>query len=97
MLNRGYSDREITPTISETVSTNRKTALNKPKSETKKVPTVMVTKFNPCIKGLKRRIMKYWKDMQSDPKCKEIFKSEPIVAYSKHRNIGEIIIRARIS
>ena len=97
LLNRGYSDREITPTISETVSTNRKTALNKPKSETKKVPTVMVTKFNPYIKGLKRRIMKYWKDMQSDPKCKEIFKSEPIVAYSKHRNIGETIIRARLS
>ena len=57
----------------------------------------MVTKFNPCIKGLKRRILKYWKDLQSDKKCKEIFKSEPIVAYQKHRNIGEIIIRARLS
>ncbi len=56
----------------------------------------MVTKYNPRIKGLKGRILKYWNEMKTDTRCKEIFTSEPIIAYSKDKSIGDMIIRSRL-
>ena len=47
---RGYKQSEIEPIIQETISANRKDLLRKPKKKNnnKAVPTVLVTKFNPC-------------------------------------------------
>ncbi|KAK3109108.1 hypothetical protein FSP39_023246 [Pinctada imbricata] len=97
LLNRGYSETEINPIITETKLLARSKALEKQRNK-RAIPTplVMVTKYNPCVKGLKRRLLKYWKDLKSDSDCNQIFDSEPMVAYSKHKNIGDLIIRARL-
>ena len=97
LINRGYSEAEINPIITETKQTDRCEALEKHRNK-QAIPTplVMVTKYNPCVKGLKKRLLKYWNGLKSDSDCKIIFDSEPIVAYSKHKNIGDMIIRARL-
>lgn len=53
---RGYSPQEIDPIIKETTNTNRtKLILNKTPKQVLRNPTVLVTKFNPCLKGLKKQ------------------------------------------
>lgn len=57
---------------------------------------VMVTKYNPSIRGLRKRILKYLNEIKSDPRCNAIFTTDPIIAYSKHKNIGNMIMGARL-
>lgn len=95
---RGYKQSEIEPIMQETLSANRMDLLNKQKKKNNKkaVPNVLVTKFNPCIKGLRKRLMKYWDNIQHDEVCKKLFTTPPMVAYSKHKNIGDLIIRSKL-
>ena len=64
--------------------------------EKQRQPNVMITKYNPYVKGLKKRLLKHWNILQTDTICKELFIDEPIIAYSKHKNIGEMIIKSRL-
>lgn len=94
---RGYSTSEIDPTIEETINTNRSKLIIKHNTEQPlRNPTVLVTKFNPCVKGLKKRILKYWNTILRNPECKTVLNSQPIIAYSKHKNIGDKIIRSHL-
>ena len=94
---RGYSDKEIDPIILEIGTTNRENFLHKKTQKSKqRKPNVMITKYNPHIKGIKKRILKHWKLLQNDHICKEIFVSEPIIAYSKHKSIGDLITHSRL-
>lgn len=78
---------EIEPIVQETISANRMGLLNKQKKKTikKAVPKVLVTKFNPCIKGLRIRRMIYWDNIQHDEICKKtLLITPPMVACSNH-------------
>ena len=93
---RGYSDIEIDPIIEQTKTIKRTTIVHDIKTKSKpKLPTVMVTKYNPCIKGLKKRLLKYWNEMKAKPDCTNIFYTEPIVSFSKHKSIGDMIIKSK--
>ena len=93
LTKRGYSIFEIQPIVHEISTTDRnellKRQINKRKSKT--IPNVMVTKYDPRIKGIKKRLIKYWPSVLKDETCRKIFKTEPIIAYSKHKNIGDIV------
>ena len=95
---RGYEHSEIEPIMQEIIATNRTDFLQKPKNkkEKKTLPNVMITKFNPCIKGLKKRLLKYWNYIQQDVVCRDLFITPPMVAYSKHKNIGDLIIISKL-
>lgn len=53
----------------------------------------MVTKYNPRIKGIK---IPHLKILERNENIHEIFTSEPIIAYSKDKSIGDVIIRSRL-
>ena len=99
LTKRGYSKHEIKPIIEETLSLDRQNLLqsNRNKSNTKSIPNVLVTKYDPRIKGLKNRIMKHWKSLQNDDYCKMVFKSDPIIGFSKHKNIGDMITNSTLT
>lgn len=57
----------------------------------------MITNYNPRIKGFKKCILRYWKEIKPDTRCKEILTSEPIInAYCKDKSIGDMTIRSRL-
>ena len=58
--------------MQETLSANRMDLLNKQKKKnTKKaIPNVFGDQIKPCIKGLRKRLMKYWDNIQHDEVCK---------------------------
>ena len=92
LLKRGYSLYEIQPIIQKFFHINRKELLKIDKCiRPKQHPNVMVTKFDPRIKHLKKDLTKYWHKLIKDDRCKLIFQTEPMVAYSKHKNIGDIV------
>lgn len=65
------------------------------KNNKKVVPDVLVTNCNPCLKGLRKRIIKYWDKTQITKYAKKkIFTTFQMVAYSKYRNIGYLILRS---
>lgn len=93
---RGYSATEIDPVIMEITNTTRELLLHKSNKQKHHQPNVMIIKYNPSLKGLRGRILKYWNKMTTDPICRDLFKSEPIIAYSKHKNVGDILIRSKL-
>lgn len=44
----------------------------KKKNNKKAVPNGLLTKFNPCIEGLRKRLLKYWDNIQHDDVYKKI-------------------------
>jgi hypothetical protein len=56
----------------------------------------MGSKFNPRLKRIKKSILKYWNLLKFNETCKKIFQQKPIVAYKKHKNLGEILSCAKI-
>ena len=56
----------------------------------------MGSKFNPRLKRIKKSILKYWNLLKFNETCKTIFQQKPIVAYRKHKNLGEILTCAKI-
>ena len=89
---RGYKLSEINEIIQQTAHLNRIDLL-KDKKVIKRKATVMVTKFNPAIKQLKRILLKHWHILKQNKRCSEIFKSEPIIAYSRNKNLQELLTK----
>ena len=97
LIQRGYHENEILPIMQEVSRKNRtallKPGLKSPKNDT----TILVTKFDPRIKGIKKRILKNWKLISDDLFLKTIFKSAPMIAYEKHKNLSEILTSSKMN
>lgn len=91
LIQRGYHEHEILPIIQEVLHKNRTEFLQPGLKKPKKDTTILVTKFDPRIKGIKKRILKHWKLISDDLFLKTIFKSAPMIAYEKHKNLSEIL------
>ena len=60
------------------------------------IPLVFITAYNPCIKNIKRKLMKYWHILKRDAECRQIFREMPIVAYCKHKNLSNMLTSAKM-
>ena len=69
---KGYSDSEIHSRIRKTFSSQRELTLQKLNHiSVNQTPLVKDTKYNPYVKGIKKKILKYRIDMTDDFSCKE--------------------------
>lgn len=97
LIKRGYESNEIEKSINSAVENDRMVALkNSGKKENRNIPLVFITAYNPCIKNVKRKLMKYWHILKRDAECRQIFRDMPIVAYCKHKNLSDMLISAKI-
>ena len=95
LLDRGYDNAEIDDRITDALSIDRTDLLQQNKSKEKQsIPLVLITKYNPYIRKIKKRIMKHWHFLQFDEV--QIFNTAPIVAYSKHKSIGDMLSRSKL-
>ena len=92
LLDRNYPSDEIDTAIHEALCLNREDLL-RDKNRDKPKAHVFVTKFNPAIKQLKRKLTKHWHLLQENNDNASIFNQKPIVAYKRHKNLQEIINR----
>ena len=56
----------------------------------------MIITFNPYISGLRKRLLKYWNYTKQEEVFIDLSTTPPMIAYSKHKNIGDLIIRASL-
>ena len=97
LISRGYSKSEIDSSMSTVLSKQRSNFLmHKENKNNKNIPLVMGTRYNPRLKKIKSHILKYWNLLSFDETCREIFREKPIIAYKKHKNLGEILTSARV-
>lgn len=83
---RHYSASKIDPVITQITNIKRELSLQKSSKQKHHQTNVMITKYNGSFKGLRRRMLKYWNKIITDTICRDCFKSEPIIAYSKQNN-----------
>jgi hypothetical protein len=95
LIKRGYSELEIDDNINQALSNNRAEFLNKKsKKHIKEIPLVLSTKYKPCIGKIKH---KHWQSLNHNEICRDIFTKEPIIAYTKHRHLGDILTSSKIN
>ena len=67
---RDYSDYEINQNIRVVLDNYDRDALLSDKNKTQGIPLVFVTKYNPGIRKIKQKLVKYWHILQRD---KDVF------------------------
>lgn len=98
LIKRGYDSNEIEKTITSAVeNSDRVVALkNSGIKKNQNIPLVFITAYNPCIKNIKKKLMKYWHILKRDAECRQIFREMPIVAYCKHKNLSDMLTSAKM-
>lgn len=94
LLQRGYKDREINENIQHGTSKDRKELLRFTPKNINGIPLVYITKYHFAIRGLGKILRKYFKKILKNEKCKRIFTSPPMIAYSRHKNLKDILTRS---
>lgn len=92
LLNRNYTSEEIDTAIHEALSFNREELLGE-NNRNKSKAHVFITRYNPAVKQLKRKLIKHWHMLKDNNDTAGLFNNEPIVAYKRHRNLQEITKR----
>ena len=90
LIQRGYKSTEIDEIIQNTIHLNRKDLLQDNRRGNDKT-IVLVTKFNPAIKKLKKILLKHWQVLQSNKRCKQIFNRLPMIAYKRGKNLQDLL------
>ena len=77
LIKRGYDENEVQDLINDVLNhCNRTDALNNSgKKEDNDIPLVLITAYNPCIRNLKSKLLKYWHILRRDEECKKSFQT----------------------
>ncbi|XP_069102132.1 uncharacterized protein [Argopecten irradians] len=95
---RGYSIKEIETSINTSLSTCRQKLLDSNHTDRHmNVPLVMITKYNPDSRKIRRIITKHWHLITQSTECSEIFPKPPMVSYRKNKNLSEYLTSSTIS
>ena len=97
MLKRGYSVNIIDSAIDKARNIPRVKALKKvSKSKKSKGPVFAIT-YDTRLPPIGSIEAKHWRSMTAkDSYLADVFKRPPLVAYKRHRNIRQYIIRAKV-
>ena len=97
LLARSYQEQLIDRAINKARSIPRNVALRKVKKKKTSDRPVFVMKFDPRLPNISNIQSRHWRAMVSqDQYLKDCFKTPPLIAYKKQRNIREHLIRAKV-
>lgn len=97
LLNRGYTEKYITPIISNALKQTRQGTLAYRKTKNKMAPPlVLATRYNPVFKKLGKCIRKHWNIINENTEVHELFPRPPIIAYKRHKNLREYLTSAKL-
>lgn len=97
LLQRGYSEKDINPIITNALHKERKDCLRyKLKNKRAMPPLVLATKFNPSFNGLNKAIKKHWHLIEQNDSTKTMFPKPPIIAYKRHKNFKDLLTSSKL-
>ncbi|XP_061170257.1 uncharacterized protein LOC133179540 [Saccostrea echinata] len=93
LLKRGYDKIEIKSNMQNVLAnySREKTLQSKSSIRKRGIPLVFVTKYNPCIRHSKRKLIKYWHILAKDEDCQKVFSELSIGSYKRKKNLGYIL------
>ncbi|CAG2252397.1 unnamed protein product [Mytilus edulis] len=91
---RGYKDLEILRNCESALNIERPELLRFKQESDKQIPLVFVTKYHFSLGNINKALRKHYKKLVRNAKCRELFPKPPMVAYSRHRNLKEILTRS---
>ena len=93
---RGYNEKDLA--ILRNKSETRVEPYERTKTTKKEIPLVFTLPYHPHIKhlALKRALQKHWNLINGNEFLNELFPTKPIIAYKRHKNIKDNIVRSRI-
>ena len=99
LLARGYTKSEVQSCLSDISYRRRKYFLEDVPKNTKEIPLVFCTHYHPQRSNakIKKALLNNWHYISSNPKLCTIFPCPPILALRRTKNLGERLIRAKIT
>ena len=96
---RGYTESEVQSCLADTSYNRRKYYLEDVSKHTTEIPLVFCTHYYPQRSNakIKRALLKNWHYISSHPKLCTTFPCPPILALRRTQNLGERLIRAKIT
>lgn len=91
---RGYYDQEIDLNCRAATNMERSELLRFEPIINRQIPLVFVTKFHFSLKRINKALRKHYKKLIGNDTCKKLFPKPPMIAYSRHRNLKEILNRS---
>jgi hypothetical protein len=96
LLSRSYPPKIIDDAFKRVIKIDRLQAIKRV-TKTKEDTTVLVTTFHPLMPSVSNIIKKHWKVMvDNSPEMKNVFKKPSIVAYKRHKNLQDILVRSKL-
>ncbi|CAC5391344.1 unnamed protein product [Mytilus coruscus] len=89
---RGYKEHEIHRNCESALNIERPELLRFKQDSDKQIPLVFVTKYHFSLGNINKALRKHYKKLFRNAKCRELFPKPPMVAYSRHRNLKQILI-----
>ena len=87
---RGYNEKEIIDQINRVEERNRGELLQyKIKKPMTRIPCVLT--YNPQLPNIKEAIINNWNILHINPQLKEIFTQQPIMAFRRNKNLGDML------
>ena len=97
LISRGYKSKIIDEAFQKVRKINRKKAIEKVHTETKK-KTPLVTQYHPNLPSVSKILKKHWEVMtKEDPRMKRIFPEPSTVAYKRAKNLKDLLVKAKVS
>ena len=97
LIARDYKKNIINSAIDKALKIPRKEAIKKVFRKTNKDRVVFSIKYDPRLPSLSKIVQKHHRTMvEEDPRLKEIFKQPPMIAYKRHRNLKDMLIRSKV-
>ena len=95
---RGYNQYFLQREIQRVNNITRTEALTPPDTSTldkpERVPFVIT--YNPALRSISSIIRKHFHILISSPRCYNVFKAAPIVAYRRSSNLSDFLVRAQL-
>ena len=97
LIAREYKKNIINSAIEKALKIPRHEAIKKVVREGDKDRVVFSIKYDPRLPSLSKIVQKHHRTMiDEDPRLKEIFKKPPMIAYKRHRNLKDMLIRSKV-
>ena len=97
LIGRGYKDKDIRPHIDKASTyTQSQLLTSTPPTNTSRTLTFVIP-YNPDLAPLPYILKQHWQYIENDPVLSQIWPSQPVMAYQRHKNLKEHFVRTKFT
>ena len=92
-VNSGYSRKSLEKTVNEILNPSTP---NTVKTKTTGENSVrFITSYNKTLPDAKNMMKRHWTMLNTNEKCRDVYKMKPQIVYKRSKNLSDILVRAK--